>query len=55
MGVNVNHELAKECYSLGSQYGSINAKQAIERINQMVFGQPLTKQDKISEMHLRCK
>jgi TPR repeat protein len=37
MGVNVNHELAKECYSLGSQYGSINAKQAIERINQNGF------------------
>ena len=37
LGVNVNHELAKECYSLGSQYGSINAKQAIERINQNGF------------------
>ena len=33
MGVDVDLDLAKECYSLGSEYGNLNAKQAIERIN----------------------
>lgn len=33
MGVNVDLDLAKDCYSLGSEYGNVNAKQALERIN----------------------
>lgn len=43
MGVEVNHELANDCYSLASKYGNMDATQAIARINQNGYN-PATEQ-----------